>query len=169
MIEIDNIKLRKLVERDKYSLSKYADNYNIWLNLTDSFPHPYTIEDAESFIKYSNISENEFNLCIEFSGECIGMIGIIFNNGIRQKTAEFGYWLGEPFWGQGIMTKSAKAFIKYVFKKFEVERIQSSVFEWNKASMKVLEKLGFTKECISRNAIYKNHKLSNEHKFALLK
>lgn len=169
MLNIGNYKLRKLQISDKENLVKYGNNYEIWLNLTDNFPHPYTNSDAEWFIEYCNNQTNEFNLCIDFEGEFIGMMGVIFNTGIRKKTVEFGYWLAQPFWGKGITTQCSKKFIEYIFANYDIIRIQSSVFEWNKASMKVLEKVGFKLEGILKNAILKNEKIADEFKYAILK
>jgi len=169
MIDIDKYKLRKLTENDKYNLAKYANNHDIWLNLTDSFPHPYSLLDAEKFIEFCKDQTKELNLCIDLNGEFIGMIGIIFNKGIKQKTVDFGYWLAQPYWGQGIMTKCARAFIDYVFESYDIIRFQSIVFDWNKPSIRVLEKLGFIYEGKSQKAIFKDHKITDEHRFALIK
>ncbi len=169
MIVIEKYRLRKLIENDKFNLVKYANNYNIWLNLTDSFPYPYTLHDAEKFIEFCKDQTKELNLCIDFNGELIGMIGVVFNNGIKQKTVDFGYWLAQPFWGQGIMTKCASEFIKFVFSNYDIIRIQSLVFDWNKPSIRVLEKLGFVYEGKSEKAIFKDNKITDEHRFALIK
>ena len=105
MIQVDNsIILRLPEDNDKYSFAKYGNNYNIRLNLTDTYPYPYSLVDASNFIEYCKTSKNELNLCIEFNNECIGLIGIIFKTGIYRKNGTMGYWLAEPFWGKGIMT-----------------------------------------------------------------
>ncbi len=168
MIDVERFKLRNLTESDTFSLTKYANNYEIWLNLTDSFPHPYTVQDAENFIEFCKTQTDELNLCIDFEGECIGMIGIFFKKGIRQKTAELGYWLAQPFWGQGIMAKCVSGFVNYIFQNYDIIRIQASVLDWNKASARVLEKSGFKYEGKSEKAFFKDNKTADEHRFALI-
>ncbi len=54
-----------------------------------------------------------------------------------------GYWLGEPFWGKGIMTEAVALFTAYIFDSFEVMRIYAGVFGSNPASAKVLQKAGY--------------------------
>ncbi len=169
MLETGKYKLRKLAEADKYNLAKYANNREIWINLTDSFPYPYTLADAEKFIEYNKNTKEEFNLCIDFNGECIGMIGLFFKKGIRQKSPELGYWLAQPFWGQGIMSQCAPKFVEYVFANYDINRIQSSVYEWNKPSMRILEKTGFRLEAILKEAIFKDKKFTDEYIFRLFK
>jgi len=169
MIDIEPFKLRKLTESDKENLAKYANEFDIWLNLTDSFPHPYTLENANWYINHCAHETFSFNLCIDLHGEFIGMIGIVFFEGVRQQSADFGYWLAKPFWGQGIVTKCSRAFISYVFENYELNRLQSLVFEWNPASMRVLEKLGFQREGIGKKAILKNDQLIDEYRFGLLR
>ncbi len=66
--------------------------------------------------------------------------------GIYGKTALFGYWLAEPFWGRGIMTAAAHACVDHVFADLPVVRLEAPVFAWNPASMRVLEKCGFARE-----------------------
>jgi len=169
MIEIENIKLRKLLETDKYNLARNANNFEIWLNLTDVFPHPYTILSAEEFIDFCNKEQRNLYLCIDIANECIGIISLSLKKDVRHKTGEIGYWLAQSFWGQGIMSKVIKAFVNFCFTNYDLERIEANVYEWNTASLKILEKNGFTKEGIAKNSAFKNNKLTNEHKFALLK
>ena len=170
MIQVDNnIILRLPNDNDKHSVAKYANNYNIWMNLTDTFPFPYTLVDACNFIEYCKNTQSELNLCIELNNDCIGLIGIIFKTGIYRYCGTMGYWLAEPFWNKGVMTKVAKTFVKYIFNNKDITRIESSVFEWNTGSMRVLEKTGFKLECVSKKAIFKNNQFVDEYKYSLLK
>jgi len=170
MIKIDsNTELRKLQISDAELLAKHADNYNIWINLADSFPHPYLIADAEHFIMHTRNLQSEFNLGICYNNECIGVIGVVFNNGINCKTADFGYWLSELYWNKGIMQKSVKAFTWHIFNNYPIIRIQASVFNFNKASAKVLTNCGFNLEGIAKKSALKNNVIVDEFKFALIK
>ena len=82
------------------------------------------------------------NFAIVVSGEAIGGIGLRLGTDIFRRSAEIGYWLGEPFWGRGIATEAVGAVSQYAFESFDLCRLEAGVFEWNPASMRVLEKAG---------------------------
>jgi RimJ/RimL family protein N-acetyltransferase len=85
----------------------------------------------------------------------VGGIGVIPQTDIYRRTAEIGYWLGEEFWGRGIMTEAVKAVTDWAFENFEICRIYAGVLEWNPGSMKVLEKAGYRFEARLRMAATK--------------
>ena len=136
--------LRRWQTGDGPALVKYANNYQIFRNLTDDFPNPYTWNDAESWIKLCHTEVNPTNFAIDFNQEAVGGVGIMLGRGVHRRTAEIGYWLGEPFWGQGIMTAVVQEMSSYAFRSFDIHRLAATVFEYNHASMKVLEKAGFS-------------------------
>ncbi len=105
-IRIDPWKLRPWQPRDVDALVKYANNYAIWRNLRDTFPHPYTETDAREWSQRPNQSEPLTNLAIATADEAIGSIGLTLQDDVHFRSGEVGYWLGEPFWGQGIATRS---------------------------------------------------------------
>ena len=105
--------LRAWRETDVESLVKYANNTNIAENLTNAFPHPYTRENGEAFIKYASSANPLHIFAIEVGGEAVGGIGIHPQSDIMCKNAELGYWLGEKYWGQGIITNAVKQMIEY--------------------------------------------------------
>ena len=80
-----------------------------------------------------------------------------------------GYWIGESFWNKGIATKAVSMISEYAFEKLGLNRIYAKVFDPNVASMKVLEKCGYLLEGISKNAVIKNNRVLDEHRYALLK
>src|SRR5688572_7881937 len=95
--------------RDVEALCKYANNRNIWLNLLDRFPNPYTRRDAERWIDLNNATLSPpVNFAIELEGEAIGGVGLHRQQDVHSGTAEIGYWVAEPFWGRGIATAAAR-------------------------------------------------------------
>lgn len=68
---------------------------------------------------------------------------------------ELGYWLGEEFWGRGIMTEAARALVGWGFQNLICERIYVELFAENKASEQVIKKAGFTYEGRLRCAVWK--------------
>ncbi len=159
------IKIRNLKLSDKAELAKLANNKNVWDNLRDYIPYPYMESDAEFFIGLTNKENPKQTFGIEYKGKLSGVIGLVVQKDVYQKSAEIGYWIGEPFWGNGIATRAVELITKYGFDTLHLNRIYTGVFEYNIASMRVLEKNGFKKEGIFKNAIIKNNKVCDEHRF----
>ena len=154
---------------DKPSLLRLANNRNVWRNLTHRFPHPYTEADADSWLALTAESTHRTNWCIDVGGEAVGGIGLRMGEGVYAKTAEFGYWLGEPYWGRGIMTAAVQATSEYALDQFDLVRLESPVFEWNPSSMRVLEKCGFVREAVLRKSIFKDGNIIDAVLYVLLR
>jgi ribosomal-protein-alanine N-acetyltransferase len=141
---------------DAASLAKHANNRRVSINLRDRFPFPYRIEDARSFIERTMSDQTERNFCIEINGSAVGGIGIRMGEDVFRHTAELGYWLGEEFWGRGVMTEVVPAFAHYCFKEFSLHRIFAKAFSSNPGSVRVLEKAGFAFEGRLRKNVIKD-------------
>ncbi|MEJ0086950.1 MAG: GNAT family N-acetyltransferase [Pseudomonadota bacterium] len=141
---------------DKPSLLRFANNRKIWRNLTHRFPHPYTEADADSWFSRLAGRAGQFNWAIEVDQLAVGGIGTDRGEGVYAKGARFGYWLCEPYWGRGITTAAVRAVVDHVFSRFDLVRLEAPVFEWNPASMRVLEKCGFVREGVLRKSIEKD-------------
>ena len=105
---------------------------------------------------------------IEVDGMAVGAIGVTLQEGIYLKSAHFGYWLGEPYWGRGIMTEAVKAVSSYAMHRFSLIRLEAPVFEWNPASMRVLEKCGFVREGVLRASAVKDGQVIDRVLYALV-
>jgi len=158
--------IRSFVEGDAASIARYANNRKVWLNLRDFFPHPYQLEDAVSFIRMVIGQNPVMNAAIVRDSEAIGCIGIRMGEDVHRKTAELGYWLAEPFWGQGIMSEAVHEFTRYAFQAFDLVRIYAQPFAENGASARVLEKAGFTCEGRLRANVIKDGKVLDTLLFA---
>ena len=162
-------KLRSWNLNDLESLVKYANNYNIAKNLTNQFPHPYTKENGESFIAMATKNDPLTIFAIEINGQVAGGIGLHLQQDIHCKNAELGYWLAEPFWGKGIITRAIKQIVAYGFKTFEIDRIFARPFGYNLGSQKVLTKSGFLLEGKFEKTIYKFGEYQDELIYAVRK
>jgi [ribosomal protein S5]-alanine N-acetyltransferase len=169
MILLPTCTLRSFRFGDEDSLQFHANNPAVWNNLRDSFPHPYLKNDAVDWISAHHQQLKPLNLAITVEDQVIGGIGLIPQTDIYKLNAEIGYWLGEAFWGKGIMTDALKGMLVYAFGNFNFIRIYAGVFETNPASMRVLEKAGFQKEAIHRKAILKNGRILDEHVYSIFK
>ncbi len=148
--------VRDWTRDDRDSLVQFANNRNIWRNLTQRFPHPYTEADADTWLTHVAVMPEATHWAIEADGCSIGGIGVDIGEGIYEKSGHFGYWLGEPYWGRGIMTAAVRATADHVMFRFKLVRLEAPVFEWNPASMRVLEKSGFVREGVLRRSVYKD-------------
>jgi RimJ/RimL family protein N-acetyltransferase len=144
---------------DAESLAKHANNRKVWLGLRDLFPHPYTLDDAREFLKKKIVEQPATVFCVEIDGAAVGGIGIHRGQDVHQHTATLGYWLGEAFWGHGIMTEAVNAVSDFCFDNLPLRRISAEVFSNNPASARVLEKAGFTFEGRLKNHVFKNGEL----------
>ena len=98
--------------------------------------------------------------CIEIEGAAVGGIGVHPGEDVHRHTATVGYWLGEEFWGRGIMTEAVTAVTDFCFENFPLRRISAEVFANNPASARVLEKAGFTFEGCLKNNVLKDGEAS---------
>jgi RimJ/RimL family protein N-acetyltransferase len=165
----ENVSLREFNPDDKYRLVELANNPKISINLRDGFPNPYTLSDAENFLeKYAKLETSQI-FAIEYKGVYVGNIGLHKGTDVYRKSAEIGYFLGEPYWNLGIMTKAVNLICDFGFKNIDIVRIHAGIFEFNSASMRVLEKCGFKKEAVHEKAIIKNGAIFDEIRYAKIK
>jgi len=154
---------------DAESLARHANNRKVWLALRDLFPHPYTIQDAHEFLQRTISEQPAMKFCIEIEGAAAGGIGVHPSEDVHRHTATVGYWLGEEFWGRGIMTEAMMAFTDFCLENFPFRQISAEVFANNPASAHVLEKAGFIFEGRLKNNVLKDGKLLDSLLYARTK
>lgn len=168
-INFNNFQIRNYSKNDIDSLVKYANNYNVSKFLRDAFPNPYTRKDAERWLDfvYQNPAYPAFAIADE--NELIGAIGAVPFDDVHRFSAEVGFWLGEPFWNKGIISNALILFCNFLFTQYNFNKLVANVFEGNPASMRVLEKAGFSLEGILKQNIYKENKFLDNYVYGLLK
>ena len=137
--------IRKWRLEDKSALAENLNNLNVLSNLRDGLPYPYTEKDAEDYIRavLSADKRDTFAFAVALGDAAIGSIGVFRQNNIHFRTAEMGYYIGEPYWGKGYATSAIKQAVQYVFEHSDIIRIYAQPFSHNAASCRVLEKAGF--------------------------
>jgi RimJ/RimL family protein N-acetyltransferase len=161
--------LRPWRRGDEASLVRHANNRNVSRNLRDRFPFPYTAADADAWLSSTLEQKPPANLAIEIDGAAAGGIGLQLHDDERRRTAEIGYWLAEPFWGQGIATEALRAMTAYAFEQFDLVRLEAGVFSWNPASARVLEKCGYVLEGRARAAVVKDGRTGDRLLYGLIR
>lgn len=161
--------LRPFQSSDLFSLVKHANNYNIAKNLSNKFAFPYTIDHAIAFINLALSATPTEIFAITINNEAVGSIGVHPKTDIHCKNAEIGYWIGEEFWGNGIMPEAVKLMVNYGFKTFDITRIYASTYDINIKSKRVLEKASFTLEAEFKDTLYKNDTFYDEVVYGIRK
>lgn len=154
---------------DEESLVRHANNRAIWRNLRDAFPHPYTFADAVRWIEIANPFTPITNFAIVVDAAAVGGIGLMLKDDVFRRSAEVGYWLGEEYWGRGIVTEALRAVTEYAFTSFDLCRIYAGVFEWNPASMRVLERAGYQFESRAKKSVTKDGETIDEIIYAIVR
>lgn len=131
--------LRAPIRGDVPDLVRLADNRKIFEVLA-RLPHPYTRADGIAFVEIMAQRADERPYAITMKGEFLGIVGFSYAEG---EPPELGYWLGEPYWGMGIMSEAVKALIEAAFATHAYPRIKSRALASNAGSLNVLEKAGF--------------------------
>lgn len=167
--ELESLTLRRWRDSDIPALVAEANSRAVWRNMLHVFPHPYTEQDAISWVALCQGQDPSLDLVVAQGDRLIGVCGVRPGEGVSQYTASVGYWLGESHWGQGIMTAAFGAFLEYVWETFDVKRLQAEVFAWNPASARVLEKNGFRLEGTRCRAVFKDGELIDESMYTLFR
>ena len=166
---IGNYLIRSFDQSDAPAIAKHANNRKIWLNLRDGFPHPYALCHAEGFLSGVIKTEPQTVFAIATPAEAIGCIGLTIGQDVHHLTAELGYWLAEPFWGQGIMPLAIGVVVKYAFGTLGLNRVHADPYTTNPASARVLEKAGFEREGILRASVIKDGKILDQALYAKIR
>ncbi len=162
------ITLRPFKTDDAERLVQLANNVNVSRYLTYLFPFPYTQEDAEWWISTGSSQGGAVSRVVELNGEFVGGVGVTRLKAWKNHQAEIGYWLGEPFWGQGIATEALKQMTVHAFDTMNVKKLFAPVLKPNIASMRVLEKCGYEREGEFRMEVFKNGQFYDTVQYAKL-
>ena len=131
---------------DAPAIARHANNPKVAAQLRDGFPHPYGVEDATGFLQRVCATEPRMVFAIATPDEAVGSIGLMPGEDVHRFCAEMGYWLAEPFWGRGIVTRAIEALTEWAFDELGLHRIHADHYADNAASARALEKAGYTLE-----------------------
>lgn len=131
--------------------------------LSERLPYPYTEESADWWLGMVSEHDGKDGVfrAIVVDGRFVGNISVEQKSDVYRKDAEIGYLLLTEFWSQGIMTEAVRLICDIVFDELDILRITGLVYAPNIASQRVLEKNGFVREGLQRNAVYKDGEISD--------
>ena len=164
------VALRPWKEGDEDALVPIANNRKVWRNMTNRFPHPYTLDDATEWIeRAATPPEDQRHFAIWMDERIVGGAGFARLEDLCTRTAEIGYWLGEPWWGRGVAPRALAMATEIAFRYFDFVRLQATVLEWNTRSCRVLEKAGYQLEARQARRGFKDETVCDMWLYALLR
>ena len=153
MIAGERCSLRRYQTGDVERLVALAGDIEVARYTSHAFPHPYTAEHARAWIAKAGAEAPLNSLAVDVGGALAGGVGIVPQTGESRGVALFGYWIGREYWGRGIATEAAWLLARYALEERGFRRLEAYTYAPNLASARVLEKCGFTREAVLREAV----------------
>ena len=145
MLETKRLILRSWEDGDAEDLYEYAKNPDV--GPIAGWPAHQSPEESRGVIKNVLNGREAYAVCLKTDGKAIGAIELKLKGHTdlteRDDECELGYWLGKPFWGQGIMPEAAKEMLRHAFEDLGMTKVWVGYYEGNAKSKRVQEKLGF--------------------------
>ena len=145
MFETERLILRRWADSDAESLYEYAKDPDV--GLIAGWPAHQNIEESREVIRNVLNGREAYAVCLKTDNRAIGAIELKLNGHTdmteRDDECELGYWLGKPFWGQGLMPEAAKEILRHAFEDIGMTRVWVGYYEGNSKSKRVQEKCGF--------------------------
>ncbi len=146
-LETNRLWLRWPRAADAAQIARLAGDRDV-ATKTARIPHPYPEGAAAEFIltsRSANARGESLTLTLALTkkrqpGELIGCISLTPKD---DGALELGYWLGQPYWGRGLMSEAAAEMVDLGFRWTDIDEMQASALPDNPASLRVLEKAGF--------------------------
>lgn len=143
--ETERLILRPWQETDAEDLYRYASDPAV--GPIAGWPAHTSIENSREIIRQHLSKPGTYATVLRSSNQPVGSIGLLFDEAsnicIKENEAEIGYWIGVPFWGQGLIPEAVRELIRYGFEELHLEKMWCGYFEGNDKSKRVQEKCGF--------------------------
>ena len=142
ILQTERLILRPWKEDDAEDLYTYASDPEVgppagWPPHTDA-------ENSREIIRTVLSAPETYAVCLKETGKPIGSIGLHRNDlAEREDEYELGYWIGKPFWGQGLIPEASREILRHAFEELGMMRIWCGYYDGNAKSRRVQEKLGF--------------------------
>lgn len=155
---------------DIHELTNLAEHKEIVFQLKDCFPSPFHLSDAVNYINNSIQGDPPHHLAIKNDKALLGGLNLYLKSDIYRYSAELRYWISKDnFEHKNIMKQILPIFCHYVFEHFDIQKIYACVCEQDHISMEYFRETGFKEEGVLKQAILRDGKLVDEHRFYILK
>lgn len=170
-LESQRLILRPFRSSDASEVQRLAGDWAV-ADTTDVIPHPYEDGVAEAWIESHEAgydSGRDLTLAItrRRDGQLLGAMTLFIRR--AHDCGELGFWVGKPYWNQGICTEAATAMVEHGFTQVNLNRIEAKHFSRNPASGRVLQKLGMTREGEARQSIKRADRYEDVALYAILR
>ena len=142
ILQTKRLILRPWSENDAEELYKYASDPEV--GPPAGWPPHTSAQNSSEIIRTVLSAPETYAVCLKENGKPIGSIGL-HRNDLAEKDDEYelGYWIGKPFWGQGLIPEASRELLRYAFEDLGMIRIWCGYYDGNEKSRRVQEKLGF--------------------------
>lgn len=145
-MEKQRLILRSWTKHDAESLYNYAKDPAI--GPIAGWPPHTSVENSREIIRDILSAPETYAVVLKETNEPIGSVGIMFADGVHSADmqdgdAEIGYWIGVPYWGQGLIPEAVQRLLKRCFVELDVKRVWCGHYDGNIKSRRVMEKCGF--------------------------
>lgn len=146
ILETERLILRPWRESDAEDLYRYASDPLV--GPIAGWPVHTSVENSLEIIEGVLSQPETYAVVLKSVGHVVGSIGLMVgdlsNIGLPDDEGEIGYWIGVPFWGQGLIPEAADELIRYGYEVLNLKKLWSGYFDGNAKSKRVQEKCGFT-------------------------
>lgn len=144
-LETERLILRPWNETDAEELYRYAKDDRV--GPIAGWPVHTSVENSREIILTVLSKEGTYAVLLKETGQLAGSIGLMIgkesNLVITDSEAEIGYWIGVPFWGQGLIPEAVSELVRYAFEELKLDKLWCGYFDGNDKSRRVQEKCGF--------------------------
>ncbi|OBP16674.1 hypothetical protein A5320_04600 [Rheinheimera sp. SA_1] len=152
MLKTNRLHLRPFTQEDAKTVQLLAGDKRI-AQMTQTIPHPYPDGTAENWIAghaaaFRQKTEIVFAIELQSSTQLIGAVSLLHIDK-NHSSAEIGYWLGVPYWGQGYATEALLRLLQFAQDDLQLRQFFGQCFANNVASAKVLKKAGLVQQDLS--------------------
>ena len=166
MLKTERLILRRWEESDAENLYQYAKDPDV--GPIAGWPPHTSVSESLSVIRLVLSAEECYAVCLKEDGKAIGAIELKLNGHTgmtdRDDECELGYWVGKPFWGQGIMPEAVREILRYAFEDLRMQKVWCGYYDGNEKSKRVQEKTGFRYQWTAKDvAVPLMHEKRTEH------
>ena len=142
VIRTERLRLRRPRLKDAARIAELADDFEV-ARMTARLPHPYGVQDARGWLERTSGQDPAREAVFAVEHDQAGVVGMLGFHRNEQGFAELGYWLGRPYWGQGLATEAAAGALGWAADDWRRKVVFAGHFADNPASGGVLAKAGF--------------------------
>ena len=153
----DRLILRPWCDADAESLYEYARDELV--GPIAGWPVHTSVENSREVIRTVLSADETYAVCLKEDNRAIGSIGLMFGKGsnlsLPENEGEIGYWIGVPFWGQGLIPEAVRELTRHAFVDLEMQTLWCGYFDGNEKSKRVQEKCGFVYHHTNKDVLWK--------------